>query len=53
MQTQVSRESIVEIGKLQEVFAELQLEGLVRELDPELLVRGKLDLQAKRSGVSL
>ncbi len=49
LQTQVSRESIVEIGKLQEVLAELQLEGLVRELDPELLVRGKLDLQAKRS----
>ncbi len=49
LQTQVSRESIEEIGKLQDVLAQLQLEGLVREVDPELLVRKKLDLQSKRS----
>ena len=49
LQSQVSRESIEEVGRLQDVLAQLQLEGLVRDVDPELLVRKKLDLQSKVS----
>lgn len=49
LQSQVSRESIEEVGKLQDVLTQLQLEGLVRDVDPELLVRKKLDLQSKVS----
>ena len=43
LQNQIANETVAEIESLQEVLMELQNEGLLKEIDPETLVRQKIE----------
>ena len=48
LQNRIANETVSEIESLQEVLEQLQGEGLLRDVDPESLVRQKLDARSKQ-----